>query len=208
MNPVSLPPPATQGALSVEQAIARRRSLRRYSPQALTLAQLGQVLWACQGLTSGQKRAVPSAGATYPLEVHVVVGKGGVEGLEEGIYGYRPEGHALHLLTDGDKRAELATAALNERFLWEAPVDLVVCAIYERTTEHYGNRGERYVHFEVGHLGQNAHLQALALGLGTVMVGAFDDEQVSRVLGLEEDTRPLYIMPVGRPADFYGGHRP
>ena len=200
MNPIPLPPPATTGTLSVEEAIARRRSLRRYSPQPLTLAQLGQVLWACQGLTSGWKRAVPSAGATYPLELYVVVGKDGVEGLAEGIYHYEPEGHALHLLIGGDKRAELAAAALNERFLREAPVGLVVCAIYERTTGYYGQRGERYVHFEVGHLGQNVHLQALALGLGTVMVGAFEDEEVSRLLGLEKDARPLYIMPLGRPA--------
>jgi SagB-type dehydrogenase family enzyme len=157
------------------------------------------VLWACQGLTSGRRRAIPSAGATYPLETYVLAGKDGVEGLAEGVYRYEPEGHALHLLTSGDKRAELATAALNERFLLEAPVDLVVCAIYERTTEYYGQRGERYVHFEVGHLGQNAHLQALALGLGTVMVGAFEDEEVSRALGLEKDARPLYIMPLGRP---------
>ena len=200
MNPVPLPPPATTGTLSVEAAISHRRSLRRYSPQPLTLAQLGQVLWACQGLTSGWKRAVPSAGATYPLELYAVVGKDGVEGLAEGIYHYEPEAHALHLLASGDKRAELAAAALNERFLRESPVDLVVCAIYERTTAHYGKRGEMYVHFEVGHIGQNVHLQALALGLGTVMVGAFDDGEVSRVLGLEKATRPLYIMPLGGPS--------
>ena len=199
MSPIPLPPPATTGTLSVEETIARRRSLRRYSPQPLTLAQLGQVLWACQGLTSGWKRAVPSAGATYPLELYVVVGKDGVEGLAEGIHHYEPEAHALHLLASGDKRAELAAAALNERFLREAPVDLVVCAIYERTTAHYGKRGETYVHFEVGHIGQNVHLQALALGLGTVMVGAFDDEEVSHVLGLEKAIRPLYIMPLGKP---------
>ena len=199
MNPIALPPPATKGSISVEEAISRRRSLRRYSSQAITLAQLGQVLWACQGLTGGRKRAIPSAGATYPLELYVVAGREGVEGLAEGIYRYEPEGHGLQLLASGDKRAELAAAALNERFLREAPVDLVVCAIYERTTANYGRRGEAYVHFEVGHLGQNVHLQALALGLGTVMVGAFEDEEVSRVLGLEEDAQPLYIMPLGRP---------
>jgi SagB-type dehydrogenase family enzyme len=183
----------------VEEAISRRRSLRRYSPQALTLDQLGQVLWSGQGLTSGRKRAVPSAGSTYPLELYAIVGKQGVEGLAQGIYKYEPEGHGLQLLASGDKRAELAAVALSQHFLEEAPVVLVVCAVVERTTGFYRKRGERYIHFEAGHVGQNVHLQALALGLGTVMVGAFDDNGVSVALGLEEDVRPLYVMPLGRP---------
>ena len=199
MSLIALPPPSTRGTLSVEEAISRRRSLRHYSPRALTLARLGQVLWAAQGLTGGSRRAVPSAGSTYPLELYVVAGKQGVEGLAEGTYRYEPEGHALHLLNSSDNKAELAAACLNERFLGEAPVLLLVCAIYERTTECYGQRGERYVHFEAGHVGQNVHLQALALGLGTVMVGAFDDEGVSAALGLEGNARPLYIMPLGLP---------
>ena len=97
-------------------------------------------------------------------------------------------------------RLELARAALDQEFIYEAPVDIVICAIYERTTLGYGNRGERYVHIEVGHAGQNIYLQAEALGLATVAIGAFNDEQVRQVLRLDRQTKPLYIMPVGQPA--------
>ena len=200
MSSIPLPSPSHQGSLPLEKAIAQRRSVRRFRADPLTQAQLGQVLWAAQGVTDTRNglRAVPSAGATYPLEVFVFVGRNGVEGLGEGIYCYQPEEHSLNLKLEGDRRAELATAALGQTFIREAPADIVVCAIYERTSWSYGPRAERYVHMEVGHLGQNVHLQAQALGLATVMVGAFHDEKVRKVLGLGEEIRPLYIMPLGR----------
>jgi len=94
---------------------------------------------------------------------------------------------------------QLASAALDERFIAEAPVNIIICAIYLRTSYPYGRRGERYVHMEVGHVGENIHLQAVALGLATVEVGAFNDEQVRKVLQLDEQIKPLYIMPVGKP---------
>jgi len=199
LSPIPLPTPDVKGNISVEEAIARRRSIRRYLPQPLTLAQLGQVLWACQGLTHGRFRACPSAGATYPLEVFALVGADGVEGLEAGVYHYEIKDRALSLTASGDRRTQVASASLDQRFLREAPVTIVVGAIYGRTTEYYGQRGERYIHFEVGHVGQDVHLQALALGLGTVMVGAFEDEEIAGILGLEKEVRPLYLMPVGFP---------
>lgn len=196
---IKLPPPAQTGKVSVEEALARRRSVRRYSSQQLSLEQVAQILWAAQGRTRGSFRTAPSAGATYPMELLLVVGEKTVVGLEAGVYSYSPEGHRLTQKETGDKRDVLCDACLKQRFIRQAPISLVLCAIYERTCDHYGRRGERYVHMEAGHIGQNVHLQAEALGLGTVMVGAFDDEQVSRVLRLEPSLRPLYIMPVGIP---------
>jgi SagB-type dehydrogenase family enzyme len=143
---------------------------------------------------------VPSAGATYPLEIFVLCGQNCVATLDAGIYHYNVDTHTLALHQKGDARLELSRAALSQSFIYDAPLDIVLCAEYERTAWRYGKRAERYVHFEVGHAGQNIYLQATALGLGTVAVGAFHDERVSEVLLLEKSLKPLYIMPVGKPA--------
>ena len=194
-----LPEPQLKGKMTVEEAIARRRSRREFSAEPLTLDQVAQILWCAQGVTGarGFKRASPSAGATYPMEIFIAVGKGGVEGLDEGVYRYEPSGHSLVAEKAGDVRRALASAALDQGFLAAAPLDVLIAADYERTTRKYGARGRRYVHVEVGHIGQNIYLQAEALGLGTVAVGAFDDEDVAEVFGLPEDLEPLYLMPVG-----------
>lgn len=197
---IKLPPPSLKGKISVEEAIYKRQSVRRYRKEPLSIDQVSQVLWSAQGTTGrGGRRAAPSAGATYPLEIFLLTGDGTVEGLEAGIYHYNVDSHSLSLHQPGDFRRELAQASLDQGFLAAAPVDIVVCALYQRTSYRYGRRGERYVHMEVGHVGENVHLQVITLGLATVMVGAFDDEEVRRVLGLEEIIKPLYIMPVGKP---------
>jgi len=133
------------------------------------------------------------------LEIFVVCGANCLEQAGGGIYHYDIDSHSLTLHYQGDVRLELAAAALAQTFIYEAPVDLVICAIYERTLESYGARGERYAHIEVGHAGQNIYLQATALGLATVAIGAFNDEQIREVLRLDKQFSPLYIMPVGRP---------
>jgi SagB-type dehydrogenase family enzyme len=198
---INLPAPDTEGDISLEEAIARRKSVRRFSPQALSLSQLSQVLWAADGLRnpSSRYRTVPSAGATYPLEIFVVCGWDGVEGVNAGVYRYDISGHFLSLHVDGDARIELAKAALDQEFLLQAPATMVVCAEYERTALRYGDRAERYINVEVGHAGQNIYLQAAAMGLGTVAVGAFYDEAVGKALRLDNRFRPLYIMPIGKP---------
>jgi len=186
--------------MSLEEAIASRRSVRRYRSEPLTPSQLSQILWSAQGITgAGRLRAAPSAGATYPLEIFAFIGKQAIEGLQAGIYHYDVDNHSLVLHQSGDLRKELARAALDEGFIASAPLDIVICALYPRTSYRYGRRGERYVHMEVGHVGENIHLQAVALGLATVEVGAFDDEEVRKVLGVEEQIKPLYIMPIGKP---------
>ncbi len=201
MSPVELPDPRTESDVSVEEAIASRRSRRSFAARPLTLQQLGQILWAAQGLTGpqGRKRAAPSAGATYPMFVYVAVGQGGVEGLEAGVYRYVPEQHALQPRREGDVRGQVSGAALGQSSLTEAPLDLLLAAEYERTTRRYGERGIRYVAIEVGHVGENVYLQAEALGLGTVAVGAFDDEAVGTAFGIPEEQDALYLMPVGYP---------
>ena len=200
--PIKLPSPGQMGDMPLEEAIARRRSIRDFIPQPISQLQLSQILWAAQGVTDsqGRYRVVPSAGATYPLEVFAVCGRNSVEDIDAGVYHYNIASHSLSLGCEGDVRLALARAALDEEGIYEAPVDIVICALYERTLGRYGSRGERYVHMEVGHTGQNIYLQATALGLATFAIGAFDDELVREVLRLDKRYKPLYIMPVGWPA--------
>ena len=197
---VKLPPPEQRGKKSLEEAISARRSVRRFRTDSLTLWHLSQLLWAAQGITSGGLRAIPSAGATFPLVVYVLLGQQTVKSVSAGIYSYQPSNHSLKLHLDGDFRRELAGAALGQSFIATCPVTLVICAIFSRTTYRYGKRGELYVHMEAGHLGQNVALQAVALDLATVMIGAFSNDDVVAVLGLKEDCKPLYIIPIGKPA--------
>lgn len=194
---VKLPQVNTQGSMSVETAIQLRRSVRHFDKSGLTLAEVGQLLWAAQGITlSAGLRAAPSAGALYPLEVDVLVSR--VEGLEAGVYRYVPKDHVLVRRIPGDRRESLCSAALGQRALSEAPAVIVISAVYERTTHKYGQRGIRYVLEEAGHAAQNVCLQAVALQLGSVHIGAFQDEDVARVLQLGEEEKPLVLLPVGR----------
>jgi len=199
---IELPGPKTVGTMSVEEAILRRRSIRNYANKPLSLEDISQLVWAAQGITdAGQGfRSAPSAGALYPLEIYVVVGANGVTGLADGVYRYDPEGHRLEGILMGDLRSRLADAALGQSPVREAPVCIVIAAVYERTTTKYGERGIRYVHIEAGHVGQNLYLQAVARGLGMVVIGAFQDDLVQSVLSLPAEQKPLYIIPVGYPA--------
>jgi SagB-type dehydrogenase family enzyme len=195
---IDLPDPQLSGDMSVEQALHERRSLRAYRHAPLTLAELSQLLWAAQGITHPNGwRTAASAGALYPLELLVVVGN--VTGLETGVYRYSPERHTLTLTLPGDQRAALSAAALGQESVALGAVVLALAGVYERTSGRYGERGQQYVHMEVGIASQNIHLQAVALELGTVFIGAFDDAQVQAILGLAADERPLCLMPVGRP---------
>jgi SagB-type dehydrogenase family enzyme len=197
-EPVLLPPPACDGATSVEAALAARRSQREYQATPLTQAEIGQLLWAAQGV-SGERgqRTAPSAGALYPLEVYLIAGR--IDGLSAGVYHYLPAKHALLRTIEGDRRAALSRAALDQEALQQAPATIALVAIYERTTGKYGERGVRYVHMDVGAAAENVCLQAEALSLGTVYIGAFQDEQVQDVLHLPDDWHPLTLLPVGHP---------
>jgi len=200
MATISLPGPRLKGEMTLEEAILQRRSRRDFKNSPLTLGEVSQVLWAAQGITAETGlRAAPSAGALYPLELYLVVGKEGVEGLGEGVYHYLPQSHSLEPTLAGDVRQTLARLSLQQMWIAEAPLSLLITAEYERTTKKYGDRGVRYVHMEAGHAGQNVYLQAEALGLGTVTVGAFQDEEISQALNLPQSYSLLYVMPIGHP---------
>ena len=194
---IKLPNPRIMGKQSVEMLFKQRRSVRSYQKSPLNLAEVGQLLWSAQGVSDAQGlRTAPSAGALYPLKLFVIVGD--VNELSPGIYQYNPEKHSLLKTVNGDLRKSLQKAALNQSCIGGAAIIFVFTAIYQRTTWKYGKRGVRYVHMEVGHAGQNLFLQAEALGMGTVVVGAFDDDEVREVLNLDTDVQPLSLMPVGR----------
>ncbi len=193
---VRLPPPKVGTTLSLEQALARRRSVRDFRKDPLTLEQLSQVLWAAQGSSDAAgHRTAPSAGALYPLELYALVGD--VIGLEPGVYKFRAAEHDLVHTGDGDRRAEAAGIALGQSWIAASAAILVVAAVFARTTVKYGRRGERYVHMEAGHAAQNVYLQATALDLGVTVVGAFDDERLHALVGMDPDEAPLSLLPLG-----------
>ncbi len=195
---VKLPPPTFQGKMSVEEALKKRRTLRHFSNRGLDLAQVSQLLWGTDGVSDSRGlRTAPSAGATYPLDLYLVVGEQGVSGLAPGLYHYRPDAHSLELTQKGDLRAAVARAALHQTWMAEAPVLVIFAAEYRRCMARYGDRGIRYTHMEVGHAGQNLFLQAEALGLACGIVGAFQDRTLQEVLHLPQQHEPLLIMPVG-----------
>jgi len=196
---ISLPSPRHTGEMSVEEAIFRRRSIRRFTDEPLTLREVSQLLWSAGGKTidgvTGATRAFPSAGGLYPFEIYLVAGN--VTGLADGIYRFGWRDHSLSLIKEGDFREELMVASLRQRFVHQAPVSIVWVGDFAAIERAYRARGvERYISMDVGGAGQNVHLQAEALDLGTVIVGAFDDAAVQGILGTE--LTPLYIMPVGR----------
>jgi SagB-type dehydrogenase family enzyme len=197
---IPLPQAVEEGRISVEGAIKERRTIRQFQNKALTLSQLGQLLWAGQGVTEKgelHRRAAPSGGALYPLELYAVVGEEGVRGLRPGIYRYLPESHSLSEVSSGEARQSLARAAWDQMWMADAPAILAVAGQYKKVTQKYGERGIRYALIEVGHVGQNVSLQAEALGLGAGLVGAFEDEKVTALLRCPPGEEPLYLLPVG-----------
>ncbi len=193
---IKLPQPRYRSATSIEEALLKRRSIRDYRDKALTITEVSQLLWAAQGVTDQRGlRTAPSAGALYPLELYAVVGSMG--DLPAGIYRYNSHRHELLRIVKGDKRIDLGNASLGQPSVRTAPVVIVFSAVYERTMVKYGERGVRYVHMEAGHAAQNVYLQAVSLNLGTVVIGAFHDEEVKKIMKMPADERPLCLMPVG-----------
>lgn len=186
---MELPKPKSKGDVSLEEAIQVRRSTRSFSNEPVSIEDLSQILWAAQGLTEGRFRAAPSAGALYPIELIIATG--------DGVFNYVPEGHRLEEIIKKDVRNGLSRAALGQSFVKDAPVVLVITAVFERTMSKYGERGARYVYHETGHVAQNVCLQAAALGLSTVVIGAFYDSEVKNVLEIPKDFEPVCILPIG-----------
>ena len=194
---IALPEPAHESPISIEEALLKRQSIRQYTPEPLTLAEVSQLLWAGQGINRpGGYRTAPSAGALYPLELYLI--SGNVEQLPAGVYHYQPDTHSLEQVILGDLRADLSQAALSQEAVEEAPAVILITAIYQRTTGKYGERGIRYVHMEVGSAAENIYLQAVSLNMGTVFIGAFHDDQIKRLLNLDDQEQPLSLLPIGK----------
>jgi len=196
---ILLPRPRTVGSISLEEALARRRSIREYLDAPLSLEEVGQLLWAAQGITDSARglRTAPSAGALYPLEIRLLAWR--VNGLSPGLYRYDPYSHTLVNELPGDLRTRLSEAALGQEPIRRAPCLLLISGVVARTAVKYGSRAERYVLMEAGHSSENVYLQAASIGLGTVCIGAFYDDRAREALQLPPEERLLYIMPVGKP---------
>ncbi len=196
---MKLPKPRVDEEASLKEAVRKRRTVRSFSTEPLSTEQLSGLLWAAQGITEerGFKRAAPSAGALYPMDVYVAAGERSVTGLNAGVYHYQPADNSMKLIREGDARNELARASLGQMWMSRAPITLVITAEYARICGKYGDRGVRYAMIEAGHVGQNIFLMAEALGLGAGIVGAFNDREVIQLMGIPSAHEPLLIMPVG-----------
>ena len=199
MKKIQLTRELAYDGLSIEKAIAKRRSERSFSGKIMSLAELSHILYYSSGITDKRIgfRAAPSAGATYPIEVYPVTNN--VEGLTKGIHRYLVDSHELELIREGDFRQDMARAALGEQMIMQANVILVLSAIFQRTQRIYRERGRRYILFEAGHIAQNTYLVAASMGLGACAIGAFYDEDFNRLLGLDgREESVLYLVAVGK----------
>lgn len=189
---IKLPEPNLKGKYTLEEVLKKRRTCRDFlKDKPLSLEQISQILWATYGVTEpslGLKTA-PSAGARYPLDIYVA--------KEDGVFRYHPQRHALEEISKEDIRKKLAEASFNQDFIADASCVIVFFAVYERTISRYGERGIRYVHFDLGHAAQNTLLQAEALDLGACPVGAFDDGEIKKIMKVKGE--PLYLIPIGYP---------
>ena len=191
---VQLPQAHRESDMSLEETLALRRSVRRFTNEELSIEEIAQLLWAAQGVTRDWgARTAPSAGALYPLEVYVAT--------PQALLHYLPTGHQAQTLAEEDLRESVWRASLRQDAVRDAPAVFIIAAVYERTEGKYGQRATRYVHLEAGHAAQNILLQAIALGLSGVPIGAFHDQELQSVLSLPDDHEPLYVIPVGHPAE-------
>ncbi|MFA5839839.1 MAG: SagB/ThcOx family dehydrogenase [Candidatus Margulisiibacteriota bacterium] len=190
---ITLPTPKGSGKMSVEETILRRRSVRDFHQYDLSNEQLSQLLFAAQGITDStyKFRSAPSAGALYPITVYLA--------RKDGLFRYVPTENKLIQISDQDKRPSLVRGALAQSFIKDAPVVMILAANFKVTQEKFGPRAFRYVFSEIGHIAENVHLQAVALGLGSLPVGSFWDDVIKSTLNLPEDQDPLYLIPIGYP---------
>ncbi len=199
---IVLPEPERDGGTPLWRTIRQRRSVRNFGPEALSLPELSQLLWAVQGVTGRINafalRAAPSAGALYPTETYLIVNS--VAGLEPGIYHFDAENHALACLRKGSFAREASAAALGQHMAARAAVVFLWSSVFDRAKWKYGQRAYRYVYLDAGHIAQNLALAAVALGLGSCQIGAFFDDELNELIGLDgENESVIYLSVVGRP---------
>lgn len=192
-EPIKLPSPDTNGKITLAQAINHRRNIRDFTDEPLRLEQIAQLAWAGQGITDKEKglRAAPSAGAIYPMQLHIV--------LPDGLYRYNPESHSITKTIDKDIRRNLYSATFAQPVVAKALCSFVISGSARKIEEKYRNKGERFICLEAGHIAQNLQLQAVALGLGSATIGGLDPKNVAKACNLDPLQEPLYIICVGYP---------
>lgn len=197
LETITLPPACRKGKRSLEECLSMRRTVREFSEAPLSVAEAGQLMWAAQGITSPEKqRTAPSAARLYPLDVYVVAGN--ME-FPAGIYRYLPERHQLLPLQDGDKRPALCKAAPQREFLPDVPMVVVITGTRKRTAQKFPDDAMRFMCLEAGHVMQNILLEATALGLICVPMGAFSAEEARKALKPAAGEDPLYMTAIGKP---------
>jgi SagB-type dehydrogenase family enzyme len=199
---IKLPPPKQVETLSVDEAIRRRRSIRTFLEKPMTIEQLSYLLWASIGIQRKENgyefRTVPSAGALYPIETYLIANK--IRGLEKALYHYSIKSHLLEELVRGDFSRSVARAALGQEMFLGAAAIFVWTAIFDRSKWKYRQRAYRYIYLDAGHIAQNLALSATSLGLGSCQVGAFYDDEVNTIVGVDgAEESAIYLSAVGYP---------
>lgn len=198
---ILLHPPEQRDGKPMLEMIAQRRSHREFFRQPITLPELSQLIWATQGITERawgyDLRATPSAGALYPIETYVVVNR--VNGLNPGIYHLNVKEYQLIFLKEGNFGEDLSNAGLGQEMLEEASCVFVWTAMVARSKWKYRERAYRYIYMDAGHIGQNLYLAATAMNLGCCTVGAFFDEEIDKLIGVDgKEEISVYLGAVGR----------
>ncbi len=190
---IMFPKVETKGKLSLEETLWQRKSTRSFSGKALTTKQIGQLLWAAQGVNrpANQHRTAPSAGGTYPLEIYYIV--------SDGVYHYLPDQHAAVQVKSGNMWKALNKVGLTTESAYNAPCIFIITAVIERTYSKYKEPAEHYVYLEGGHAAQNLLLQLIPLGLGGVPNGSILTPKANKLLGMSKEEQPIYILAVGTP---------
>lgn len=200
MDIIKLPEPKDKKAVYLKELINTRRSVRTFTQKPVSIHDLSYILWSSYGFKDDGGRVVPSAGALYPLDIYVIAGNiegQGKTGILPGVYHYLSNKHLLEFIKKGDIRKDIANAALSQMWMAKAPCMVIITCEYNRITVKYRDRGIRYAHMEAGNVSQNISLATFNIGLGCCIVGAFDDNHVKTVLGINKMHEPLLIIPVG-----------
>ncbi len=202
LETVQLSEPKLTGPMSLEQTLAKRRSVRSYSSRPLDLTQISQLAWAAQGITEKTKgfRTAPSAGAVYPIKLYFAT--------PDGLFIYQPLGHSLEKVSAQDLRSSLSSASMGQPWVAQAACDIIIAGSVEKLAARYAAKAEKFMLLEAGHIAQNIHLQAVSLGLASVPIGAFDVSQVHVICNLPMALEPLYIICVGYPTTYTAPEKP
>ena len=203
MTTIKLPSKQLNEKTSLGYTLEKRGSCRYFDKETLTLKEVSNILWVAQGITDKQnnvRRTVASAGAIYPIELYVSVRERGVHELQSGIYRYNSEEHTLQKISDSDITEKLSAACFNQKFIEQASFNILIASDNSKTEKLYKEKGDRYVFMEAGATTQNIYLEAVELNLGTVVIGAFDDDKVKELFEIDK-LMPVAIMPVGSLSD-------